>query len=215
MVSFFSKKNDNEKSINDENIVQLSSNKSIDEINSPKKEEELSTQIPKEEEIPNSTDSTDSTNEEISNPFENTENKTDELEKEKENLYSSIENNLSNDTLSKDEIKDLVDETIEKVIAEKWENILDKVNIVTNWKDSAEKTLTNLNDELKKIKGLFESFDEKISKKINTYDLDLLNISAEIKGLEKVFQKIGPSLMNNISQLDGIVKDFKKIKKDN
>lgn len=111
--------------------------------------------------------------------------------------------------VSKDQIQEMVDETVEKIIEEKWEKVVNDVQKVVKWKDEQERQINLLKEDITQIKDQFEKLEKKLVNKVNEYDKDLLNVSSEIKGLEKVFQKITPTLVNNVNELSKITKNMK------
>ena len=118
-------------------------------------------------------------------------------------------NNFSQSSNSPEEIKELIDETVEKIIEEKWDKVTTDVEKVLKWKNTVEHEIQGLNENLGEIKENFERMEKKIMSKINDYDKDILDIGSEIKALEKVFQKITPTLVNNVNELSKIAKTFR------
>jgi len=135
-------------------------------------------------------------------------------------ISQSLSSNASSEGINqREEIQNLIDETVEKVIEEKWEKLLFSVEKVVKWKEVEENEIENLKLTLSNIKENFENLDKKLSSKLSSYDSGLLDINSEIKALEKVFQKITPTLVNNVNELSKIAESIKentnlKINKD-
>jgi len=138
--------------------------------------------------------------------------------KENENIETnSTSNDLANlnssmpdSSQSKEEIQEMIDETVEKVIEEKWEKLLKSVEKVVNWKERQEKEVELLKNTMSEVKDSFGKLEKKITNKISSYDSGLLDVNSEIKALEKVFQKITPTLVNNVNNLEKIAESIKK-----
>ncbi len=112
-------------------------------------------------------------------------------------------------SLSEDKIRTLIDETVEKVIEEKWEKLAQNIEKVIDWKDEQEEELESLKKDLAIIGENFAKLEKKLSTRIEGYDKNILDVNSEIKALEKVFQKITPTLINNVNELSKIAKDFR------
>ncbi len=112
--------------------------------------------------------------------------------------------------VSRDELHNIVDETVEKVIEERWGEIVNNVQKVVKWKDHIEQDINMLKNDIVQIKNAFESMEKKIVGKINSYDTNIMDVNSEIKALEKVFQKITPTLINNVNELSKIADKLNK-----
>jgi hypothetical protein len=62
-------------------------------------------------------------------------------------------------------------------------------------------------DDLKKN---FDSWHGSILGKVSEYDHNIVNLGVEIKAMEKVFQKILPTLTDSVNELSRISKTFKE-----
>lgn len=130
------------------------------------------------------------------------------------NIQQSLDDlNYKPKTLSPDEIQEMIDETVEKIIEEKWEKLLLSVEKVVNWKEKQEKEMEEIQKNLKEFGESFEKLDTKLNLKISSYDTNIMDVNAEIKALEKVFQKITPTLVNNVNELAKIADELREIKK--
>lgn len=110
---------------------------------------------------------------------------------------------------NQDQIQNLIDETVEKVIAEKWEKIVSNVEKVVKWKDKIDMQMNLVKTDLVDMKTSLEKVEGKILEKVESYDKNILDVNSEIRALEKVFQKITPTLINNVNELSKIAEDFK------
>lgn len=115
----------------------------------------------------------------------------------------------TSDGVSKEEIQEMIDETVEKLIEEKWDKVVTNVEKVVAWKGTMENQMNLMKDDLGVIKDNFEKIEKKLMAKISDYDRDILDIGSEIKALEKVFQKITPTLVNNVNELSKITESLR------
>lgn len=120
-----------------------------------------------------------------------------------------------NSGLSKDEIQEMIDETVEKLIEEKWGDITLNIDKVIKWKDKTEETINSLKEDITTIGEGFSKLENKLITKISSYDRNILDVNSEIKALEKVFQKITPTLINNVNELEKIADKLREVKTNN
>jgi len=111
--------------------------------------------------------------------------------------------------ISRDQIQEIVDETVEQVIEERWKNIIQKIEKVAAWKEKQEAHINLIKEDIVTMKNSFEKLEKRILDKVSSYDRNILDVNSEIKALEKVFQKITPTLVNNVNELSKIAKTFK------
>ena len=101
-------------------------------------------------------------------------------------------------------------ELIEALIDEKWSDFTENVNRIIEWKDKTENRITELETSLKDLRNEFDKLHKAILEKVGQYDQNIHDVGIEIKALEKVFQKILPTLTENVNELSRITKDMKR-----
>lgn len=108
--------------------------------------------------------------------------------------------------------KEQIQEVVETIVAEKWEDLVKDIKKVVDWKEKTESRMVQIEEQIKGIKENFDKLHTGVIGKISEYDESLSNVGTEIKALEKVFQKILPSLTENVNELSRITSDIKKKK---
>lgn len=103
-------------------------------------------------------------------------------------------------------------EIAEAIIDEKWQHLSDNINRIIDWKGQVDTKIGQMEQSMKDLKDSFERLHEGVLGKISDYDKSMTNIGTEIKALEKVFQKILPGFMENVSELSRITDKMKKSK---
>jgi len=103
-----------------------------------------------------------------------------------------------------------IEEIAEAIIDEKWNEIVNSVNKIIDWKDRTESKISRIEQMLVDMKQEFDNLTKGVLGKIGEYDQNLTNIGAEIKAMDKVFQKVLPTLTENVHALDQITKKIKK-----
>jgi hypothetical protein len=102
--------------------------------------------------------------------------------------------------------KERIEELAEAIIDEKWEELVKDINKVIEWKEKTESRINKIEQALEDLKLGVESLHKSLIARISDYDKSLANVGVEIKAMEKVFQKILPSLTESINRLDRLGK---------
>ncbi len=105
------------------------------------------------------------------------------------------------------------EELIESIIDEKWEEFTKNINKVIEWKNKTEARIITMEQQFNDLKNDFNKLHQAIIGKIGEYDQNILNVGVEIKAMEKVFQKVLPTLNESVNELSRITKNMKDIKK--
>jgi hypothetical protein len=103
-----------------------------------------------------------------------------------------------------------IEELAEAIIDEKWNEIVRSINKIIDWKERVEARINKLEQRVDDMQKNFDVLHKGVLGKIGDYDQHLQNVGAEIKAMEKVFQKVIPSLTENVSELGRIAKDMKR-----
>jgi len=105
---------------------------------------------------------------------------------------------------------DRIEEIAEAIIDEKWNEIVNSINKIIDWKDRTEARISRIDQQISDMKQDFDNLTKGVLGKIGEYDQNLTNIGSEIKAMDKVFQKVLPTLTENVHALDTITKNLKK-----
>ena len=108
--------------------------------------------------------------------------------------------------------KDKIEEIAEAIIDEKWKEFEDDIKVVISWKDKTEKRVDQIEQQMKDLTESLESLHKSLIAKISDYDKNITDVGVEIKAMEKVFQKVLPSLTENVNKLERITKSSKSKK---
>ena len=103
-----------------------------------------------------------------------------------------------------------VEELIESVIEEKWEELSKDIAKVVEWKNDVETKIAKLEQRFESLKDDFDRLHQAIIGKIGEYDKNILEVGAEVKAMEKVFSKVLPLFTENVSELARITQALKK-----
>lgn len=103
-----------------------------------------------------------------------------------------------------------IEELAEAIIDEKWNEIVRSINKIIDWKERVEARVTKMEQQLDDMNKNFDLLHKGVLGKISEYDRNLTNVGAEIKAMDKVFQKVLPSLTENVSELSRITTSMRK-----
>lgn len=103
-----------------------------------------------------------------------------------------------------------IEELAEAIIDEKWNEIVRSINKVIDWKERIEARVNKIEQQLEDLNKSMDTLHKGVLGKITDYDQNLTNVGAEIKAMEKVFQKVLPSLTESVSELSRITDGMKK-----
>ena len=109
--------------------------------------------------------------------------------------------------------KEQIEEIAEAIIDEKWKEFEEDVKIIIDWKEKTEAKVNQIEQQIKDLTNGLDSLHKSLVGKISEYDRNITDVGVEIKAMEKVFQKVLPSLTENVNKLDRIAKGSKLVKK--
>jgi len=124
-------------------------------------------------------------------------------------MQPQIENAGANPMRDK-EFDERIQEIAEAVIEEKWEEVVENMGKVIEWKDKVESRLTAFEQKLDSIKEEFDKLHAGILGRVSDYDKHIQEVGTSIKAMEEVFKKMLPGFVENINKLDDITKKIAK-----
>jgi len=107
---------------------------------------------------------------------------------------------------------DRIEEVVEAIIDEKWEELSKNINKIVEWKNSVEGNIAKIEEEIKMLQDNFNGINKALMAKLEDYDKNIVNVGTEVRAMEKVFQKVLPVFTNNIIELSRVTKAIKKDK---
>lgn len=102
-----------------------------------------------------------------------------------------------------------VEELVEAIIEEKWNELLKDVNKIVTWKNKVELRISEIEVKLDHLKESFSDLQRGVIGKVNDYDKHILEVGSEIRAMEKVFSKVLPVFTENVNELSNITKRIK------
>lgn len=105
-----------------------------------------------------------------------------------------------------------VEELVESIIEEKWDELVKDINKIVDWKNEAEARISSLQQEFSTLKDDFDKLHQAVIGKIGEYDKNILMVGAEVKAMEKVFSKVLPVFTEKVNELADVADSMKKNK---
>src|SRR3989338_5892836 len=102
-----------------------------------------------------------------------------------------------------------VEEISEAIIEEKWQDLMKDYNKLVDWKCGVEQRMAALEQRFTDMKTAFDNLQKSVVDKVSDYDKSVKDVGSEMKALEQVFQKIIPTLTENVNELSRITKGMK------
>ena len=103
-----------------------------------------------------------------------------------------------------------IQEIVESVIEEKWDDVLSKVGDINLWKEKVNIELTSIKQEIIRTQTHFMNLQKAVLGKVDEYNKNILHINTEMQALEKVFQKILEPMTSNIKELSKLTEKLRK-----
>lgn len=137
------------------------------------------------------------------NPFQ-------KLQDKNYNNTQSTPNNFNMNTQNSNTTQPGNEELIEAIIEEKWQNLLQDLSKLAEWKNTMTQKVTAMDQQVQDLRREFDKVHSVIISKIDDYDKNMSNVGAEVKAMEKVFSKVLPLFTENVAELSKITKELKK-----
>ena len=102
-----------------------------------------------------------------------------------------------------------IQEVAEAIIDEKWQELAKDIRRVIEWKERSEDRIAKIEQQILDLRLSLDNLTKGIMSKITSYDQNIVDVGTEVKAMEKVFQKILPSLTESVKKLDRMTKDVK------
>jgi len=103
-----------------------------------------------------------------------------------------------------------VEELIEAIIEEKWQDVEKDISKVLEWKESIDETITSMQNEITRLGKNFDDLHKALLGKVEDYDKNILHVGVQLKAMEQAFSKVLPVFTNNVQELDRITSRMKR-----
>ncbi len=102
-----------------------------------------------------------------------------------------------------------IEEVAEAIIEEKWEDLMKSINKLLEWKEEMENKMASVEQSMKDLKENFSNLQRSVFGKVAEYDKSMKSVGADIQAMETVFQKVLPTLTDNVNELSRLTRKAK------
>jgi len=103
-----------------------------------------------------------------------------------------------------------VQELIESVIEDRWQQVVASVGDISLWKGKVEDDLSSVKQEILRVEDRMSRLQASLLGRVDEYSRSISKVGSEVAALEKVFEKIMDPLTSNIKELNRITLELKK-----
>lgn len=102
-----------------------------------------------------------------------------------------------------------IEEVAEAIIDEKWDELVESVNKIIDWKDKVESEMTAVNERIKQLNENMKTLQKSVMGKVEEYDRTMEEVGTDVKAMTKVFQEILPGFIENVQELSRVTSRVK------
>lgn len=108
------------------------------------------------------------------------------------------------------ELMETIQELTESVVNEKWEDLMGSLGNITLWKEKMQTDVRAVKQEIIRMEERLNNLQTAVVGKVGEFDRHMVDVSSEIKALEKVMEKIIEPLSENIKELNRVTEKLKE-----
>jgi len=105
---------------------------------------------------------------------------------------------------------DVIEEIAESIISEKWNDLIKNVGDLKLWKERIDTDLSGVKQEIVRTQGRLEDIQNSVMGKVSEYGEGMNEITAELKALESVMEKIMNPLTRSVKELQKVTEKIVK-----
>ncbi|MEK6809131.1 MAG: hypothetical protein AABY40_00495, partial [Nanoarchaeota archaeon] len=107
-------------------------------------------------------------------------------------------------------IYERMEEIVESMIDEKWDDLIAEVKKIIEWKNKNEEKQNKLQNDVDKLKEDFKTLHGAVLGKLEDYDTRMQDVGTELKAVGKVFKDVIPTFVDNVKELSSVKEELKK-----
>ncbi len=102
-----------------------------------------------------------------------------------------------------------IERILEEIVDERWKNVTNKINEYNNTNIKQEERINALEKRVNELSKRVDEISNAVMIKVDEYNKTMDDVNVEIKALEKVMEKLVPSMAEQIKELKSIVGSIK------
>jgi FtsZ-binding cell division protein ZapB len=108
-----------------------------------------------------------------------------------------------------EELHGRIEEIAESIIDEKWDDLLNEVRKIVEWKEKLEEEVERIKSDVDHLQERFKELHQGVLGKLETYDEKMTEVGTELKAVGKVFREVIPEFVENVKELKSVTKKVK------
>ncbi len=100
------------------------------------------------------------------------------------------------------------EELIEEIIEEKWHDLVDKLQVVIDWKERSERRLQDLETRVDEVDQSIERLQKSMGDRLEDYDDTMKDVQSDVKAMEDTFSEALPAFTENVSKMQAVLERF-------
>ncbi|MDP3990391.1 MAG: hypothetical protein Q8Q01_04255 [archaeon] len=105
-----------------------------------------------------------------------------------------------------------IEEITEQMIDEKWDELINEVKKIIEWKNKIEERQLKLQHDFDTLKEDFKVLYQGVLGKLEDYDGRMRDVGTELKAVGKVFKDVIPEFVDNVKEFSRLTESAKKKK---
>ncbi len=108
------------------------------------------------------------------------------------------------------ELMETIQQITESIVNEKWEDLMGNLGNITLWKEKVQTDIRSIKQEIVRTEERLNNLQGAVIGKVGEFDKHMIDVTSEIKALEKVMEKIIEPLAENIRELNSVSQKLKE-----
>jgi DNA-binding transcriptional MerR regulator len=100
------------------------------------------------------------------------------------------------------------EELIEEIIEEKWHDLVDKLQVVIDWKERSERRIQDLESRVSELDQSLERLQKSMGDRLEDYDDTMQDVQSDVKAMEDTFSEALPAFTENVSKMQALLEEM-------
>ena len=105
-----------------------------------------------------------------------------------------------------------IEALVEKIVDEKWKEAEVRIEDLESFRTDLHESMAEIREELAELKSRYVELQEHSSVRLEEYSKELEGVGAQINALQRVLQRIFPTIAENVRELSDVVRDMKRLR---
>lgn len=94
---------------------------------------------------------------------------------------------------------------LEEIVEEKWKDVMSKFRVLEDFKAKVEERVIQMDKRVSELITRLDNVQNVVAGKVEDYDKTMQDVGVEVRALEKVMQKLVPSMADQVKELKDVV----------